>query len=184
MLIAPSTAQDPECELLRVALDALADEPIRVLATLNRHRPKRAIDVPSNAVLVDWVVYSQAMAEADVVICHGGHGTVARALALGTPQLVCPFGGDMGENAARVAWSGAGLSVPRRLISPRSVRLATRQLLGEERFTARAREIASWSESHDGTVAAADLTEEAAEWGRTHRSTLKGAARQVDLDLK
>ena len=162
VVIAPSTAQDPECELLRVALEALADEPVRVLATLNRQRPTRPIDVPSNAVLVDWIVYSQTMAEADVVICHGGHGTVARSLALGTPLLVSPFGGDMGENAARVAWSGAGLSVPRRLLSPRSIRLATRRLLGESKFTARAREIAAWSESHDGAEAAASLVENAA----------------------
>jgi UDP:flavonoid glycosyltransferase YjiC (YdhE family) len=102
------------------------------------------------------------MPKADVVICHGGHGTVARALAAGAPLLVCPSVGDMGENAARVAWSGAGLSVPRRLLSARSVRLATRRLLGERRFAERATEIAAWSETHDGAAAAADLIEEAA----------------------
>jgi UDP:flavonoid glycosyltransferase YjiC (YdhE family) len=162
VLIAPSTSQDPECELLRVALEGLADEPVRVLATTNKHRPKRPLEAPENAVLVDWVLYSQVMPAADVVICHGGHGTVARSLAAGTPLLVCPSVGDMGENAARVAWSGAGVSVPRRMLSPRSIRLATRQLLGESRFTATAREIAAWSESHDGAAAAAQLVEEAA----------------------
>jgi UDP:flavonoid glycosyltransferase YjiC (YdhE family) len=151
VLIAPSTSQDPECELLRVALEGLADEPVRVLATTNRHRPERPIEVPGNAVLVDWVLYSEVMPAA-----------VARALAAGTPLLVCPSVGDMGENAARVAWSGAGLSVPRRLLSRRSIRLATRRLLGEERFGMRAREIAAWSKSHDGAHAAADLVEEAA----------------------
>jgi UDP:flavonoid glycosyltransferase YjiC (YdhE family) len=162
VLIAPSTSQDPECQLLRLALEGLSDEPVRVLATTNRHRPEQPIEVPPNASLVDWVLYSQAMPAADVVICHGGHGTVARSLAAGTPLLVCPSVGDMGENAARVAWSGAGLSVPRRLLSPRSIRLATRRLLGEPGFTARTREIATWSEAHDGAVAAADLVEDAA----------------------
>jgi UDP:flavonoid glycosyltransferase YjiC (YdhE family) len=118
--------------------------------------------VPGNAELVDWVLYSQAMPAADVVICHGGHGTVARSLAAGTPLLVCPSVGDMGENAARVAWSGAGLSVPRRLLSRRSIRLATRRLLTEGRFQGRAQNIAAWSESNDGAAAAADLAEEAA----------------------
>jgi UDP:flavonoid glycosyltransferase YjiC (YdhE family) len=162
VLIAPSTSQDPECELLRVALEGLAGEPVRVLATTNRHRPERPIDVPANAVLLDWVLYSQVMPAADVVICHGGHGTVARSLAAGTPLLVSPFGGDMGENAARVSWSGAGLSVPKRLLSPRAIRLATRRLLGEERFTARAGEIAAWAEANDGASVAADLVENAA----------------------
>ncbi|HKH42437.1 MAG TPA: nucleotide disphospho-sugar-binding domain-containing protein, partial [Solirubrobacterales bacterium] len=162
VLVAPSTSQDPECELLRVALEALADEPVRVLATTNRHRPERPIEVPKNATVVDWMLYSQAMPAADVVVCHGGHGTVARALAAGAPLLVCPSVGDMGENAARVAWSGAGLSVPRRLLSPRSIRLATRRLLGEPEFAAQAGEIASWSDAHDGATAAAELVEDAA----------------------
>jgi UDP:flavonoid glycosyltransferase YjiC (YdhE family) len=133
-----------------------------VLATTNRHRPERPIEVPGNAVLVAWMLYSQVMPAADVVICHGGHGTVARALAAGSPLLVCPSVGDMGENAARVAWSGAGLSVPRRLLSPRSIRLATRRLLAEPQFTGRVQKIAAWSKSHDGAAAAADLVERAA----------------------
>jgi UDP:flavonoid glycosyltransferase YjiC (YdhE family) len=162
VLIAPSTSQDPECELLRVALDGLAEEPVRVLATTNRHRPKRPIAVPDNALLVDWVLYSQAMPAADVVICHGGHGTVARSLAAGTPLLVSPAGGDMGENAARVSWSGAGLYVPRRLLSPRAIRVAMRRLLAEPGFTVRAEEIAAWAAAHDGAAAAADLVENAA----------------------
>jgi UDP:flavonoid glycosyltransferase YjiC (YdhE family) len=169
VLVAPSTSQDPECELLRVTLDALAAEPVRVLATTNRHRPERPIEVPDNGVLVDWMIYSQVMPEADVVICHGGHGTVARALAAGTPLLVCPSVGDMGENAARVAWSGTGLSVPRRLMSRRAIKVATKVLLDDRRFAARAREIAAQSESHEGATAAADLVEEAARRATSRR---------------
>jgi len=162
VVVAPSTSQDPESELVRVAMEALADEPVRVLATTNRHRPERPIEVPGNAKLVDWVLYSQVMPAADVVICHGGHGTVVTGLAAGAPLLVCPSVGDMGENAARVAWSGAGLSVPRRLLSPRAVRFAVRRLLREKRFRQRAGEIAAWSAGHDGAETAAGLVEEAA----------------------
>jgi UDP:flavonoid glycosyltransferase YjiC (YdhE family) len=123
--------------------------------------------VPGNAVLVDWMPYSQVMPAAEVVISHGGHGTVARALAAGAPVLVCPAVGDMAENAARVAWSGTGLTVPRRLLSRRGVRLAVRRLLGEERFREKAGAIAAWSEEHDGAMAAAGLVEEVA---RTQRA--------------
>src|SRR5262249_33274864 len=147
----------------RTALAALADEPVRVLATTNKHRPTEPIEVPDNAVLERWVSYSQVMPAADVVICHGGHGTVARALAAGAPVLVCPAVGDMGGNGARVAWSGAGLSVPRRMLSRRGVRLATRRLLGEAAFRAKAEEIAAWAAANDGGVRAAELVEQAAE---------------------
>ena len=162
VVIAPSTSQDPKCELLHAALTGLADEPVRVLATTNKHRPIEPIEVPANARLEPWLSYSQAMDVADLVICHGGHGTVARSLAAGVPVLVCPSVGDMAENGARVAWSGAGLSLPRRLLSPRGVRLATRRILGDGAYTARAQELAAWSAAHDGAARAADLVEEEA----------------------
>lgn len=161
VLVAPSTSQDPECELLRAALDGLAGERVRVLATTNRHLPADPIEVPANARLEPWLSYSQAMDAADLVICHGGHGTVARSLAAGVPVLVCPSAGDMAENGARVAWAGAGLSLPRRLLSRHGLRLAARRILGEDRYAARARQIAAWSARNDGAARAADLVERA-----------------------
>jgi UDP:flavonoid glycosyltransferase YjiC (YdhE family) len=170
VVVAPSTTQDPECRLLRVALDALADEPVRILATTNRHRPEKPVVVPTNAVLVPWMRYSHAFPAADVVVCHGGHGTVAGALAAGAPVLVWPAVGDQGENAARVAWSGAGLSLARRFLSPRGVRLGVRRLLGDGRYRARAKDIAGWAAENDGARRAADLVEGTARNSTSRRS--------------
>jgi UDP:flavonoid glycosyltransferase YjiC (YdhE family) len=163
VLVAPSTAQDPECRLVRVALEALADEPVRVLATTNRHRPEEPLPAaPANAVVVDWLSYSQAMAAADLVICHGGHGTLMRALGAGVPVLCCPAVGDMAENGARAAWSGAGLMLPWRLVGPASLRLAVRKALSDASLAARAAEIAAWAAEHDGSERGAELVEELA----------------------
>ena len=76
-----------------------------------------APDAPGNAVVVDWLSYSQVMPRASLVICHGGHGTVARALAAGVPVLCCPHVGDMAENSARVAWARVGLMLPWQITS-------------------------------------------------------------------
>ena len=102
------------------------------------------------------------MAAADLVICHGGHGTLARALAAGVPVLCCPAVGDMAENGARVAWSGAGLMLPWRLLGPRALRLAARRLLGDPGFAARATEISAWAAGHAGAELEAQLVEELA----------------------
>ena len=99
---------------MRAALEALAEEPVRVVATTNRLGGPLP-DAPPNAVVVDWLSYSQLMPQAALVVCHGGHGTVARALGAGAPALCCPAVGDMAENSARVAWAGAGLMLPWRL---------------------------------------------------------------------
>jgi UDP:flavonoid glycosyltransferase YjiC (YdhE family) len=160
VLVAPSTAQDPELRLVRVALEALADEPVRVVATTNRLGLAPLPEAPRNAVVVDWLSYSQVMPRAALVVCHGGHGTVARALSAGVPVLCCPHVGDMAENSARVAWSGAGLMVPWRLLGVGPVRLATRRILGDQSFTRRAEEFAAWSEANDGTERGTRLAEE------------------------
>jgi UDP:flavonoid glycosyltransferase YjiC (YdhE family) len=159
VLVAPSTAHDSDNRLVRSALAALAEEPVRVVATTNRVVPQRPIEVPANALLVDWLSYSQLMPAASLVISHGGHGTVARALGAGTPILVCPITGDMSETAMRVDWAGAGLSVPWRLRRPASLRWAARRLLEEPSFAVRARRIAAWGRENDGAARGAELVE-------------------------
>jgi len=162
VLVAPSTAHDSDNHLVRTALAALADEPVRVVATTNRVAPQRPIEVPANAKLVEWLSYSQLMPAASLVISHGGHGTVARALGAGTPVLVCPIIGDMSETAMRVAWAGAGLSLPWRLCRPAPLRWAAQRLLHEPGFAAKAGHIADWGAANDGAERGAVLVEQLA----------------------
>jgi MGT family glycosyltransferase len=162
VLVAPSTAHDSDNHLVRTALAALADEPVRVVATTNRVAPQHPIDVPANAVLVEWLSYSQLMPAASLVVSHGGHGTVARALGAGTPVLVCPIIGDMSETAMRVAWAGAGLSLPWRRCRPAPVRWSVQQQLNEPQFATKARELAGWGRENDGAARGGALVEQLA----------------------
>src|SRR5215211_67952 len=160
VLVAPSTAQDPELRLVRVALEALANEPLRVVGTTNRLGLASRPAAPDNAVVVDWLSYSQVMPQASLVICHGGHGTVTRAVAAGAPVLCCPHVGDMAENSARVAWARAGLMLPWRLLGTRTLRVAARRILGDRSFIGRAEEFATWSSAIDGAQRGARLVEQ------------------------
>jgi UDP:flavonoid glycosyltransferase YjiC (YdhE family) len=160
VLVAPSTAHDPGGTLIRRSLAALADEPVRVVATTNGQRPAPPIEVPANATLVDWLSYSQLMPVADLVVCHGGHGTVARALEVGTPLLVSPAVGDMAENGARVQWAGCGLMLPSRLRRPATLRAVVRELLGNPRYRQRAGLIAAAHRPGSGAERAAEAIEE------------------------
>ena len=99
------------------------------------------------------------MPAASLVISHGGHGTVARALAAGTPLLISPFIGDMSETAMRVSWTKAGLSLPWRLCRPAPLRWAAQRVLGDPSFAARAGELATWAQEHDGAERGAELVE-------------------------
>ena len=160
VLIAPSTSQDPGQTLLRGALEGLAGLPVRVLASANRQIP--AIPVPPNARLVEWVSYARTMPSCALVVCHGGHGTMARALASGSVVVIVPAAGDMNENAARVDWAGVGVRLPRRLVGARGLALAVGRALARPELRAGARALQAWSARHDGTVRAAGLVEQLA----------------------
>jgi UDP:flavonoid glycosyltransferase YjiC (YdhE family) len=160
VLVAPSTSQDPRHKLLRAAVEGLADAPVRVLATWNRRMPYPPLRrLPENARLVEWVSYSRTMPQCDAVVCHGGHGTVVRALSSGCVVVAAPAAGDMHENAARVDWAGAGVRVPWQLVGPRAVRLAVVRALAEPARRARARELCEWAQANDPGAHACKLLE-------------------------
>jgi UDP:flavonoid glycosyltransferase YjiC (YdhE family) len=161
VLVAPSTAQDAEHRLLRAAIQGLAGvEGVRVLGTWNRRKPDPPLPAAGlNTRLVEWVSYSRTMPRCDVVVCHGGHGTVVRALASGCVVVVAPAAGDQNENAARVDWAGAGVRIPRRLMSASSVSLAVRRALDDDAMRRRAQAMAAWLAEHDPGERAAELIE-------------------------
>jgi UDP:flavonoid glycosyltransferase YjiC (YdhE family) len=69
----------------------------------------------------------------------------------------------MAENAARVAWAGAGLMLPWRLTRPAALRAVVRKVLAEAPFRRNAETIASRAQAHDGASQAAGLIEQQAD---------------------
>lgn len=160
VVVAPSTSHDPDQRLIRAAVEGLRGLDVRVLASMDRRPATRPIRAGRQTRLVNWMSYTHAMADASLVICHGGHGTVVRALEHGVPLLLAPHSGDMAENAARLDWAGLGVRLPWRLVSPATVRLAAlRSLQLHAEQAARARKLSEWATAHDGATHAAELIE-------------------------
>ena len=157
VLVAPSTAQDPDHRLLLAALEGLGDLPLRVIATWNRRPLPRAVAVPANTRLVEWLSYSRTIPHCRAVISHAGHGTLARTLQSGAVPVAVPWSGDQFENAARVVEAGLGVRLPARLLSPGSLSLAVSRALTEPPCALRCRELREWSAAHDGAGRAALL---------------------------
>jgi UDP:flavonoid glycosyltransferase YjiC (YdhE family) len=165
VMVASSTSQDPRQRLLNTTLEALAGLPVRLLATYARGSAPRPRAMPAKTRLVEWMTYSSGMPRADAVVCHGGHGTLARALASGAPVVTVPAAGDMIENGVRAQWAGTGLTLPKRLLGPRSLRLVVERVLDDDRFRSRAQELAAWAQRNDGPAHAARLVESFASGG-------------------
>ena len=161
VLVAPSTAHDAEHALLRAALDGLAGEPVRVIATFNGRRPPwlDGYRVPANALLVPWLSYAGTMPHCDLVVTHGGHGTLVRALTSGCALVVSPVAGDMFENAERCAALGLGRVVGPDDRTPAAIGAAAREVLRDPRYRQNARRLRDEMEALPGPERGVELLE-------------------------
>jgi UDP:flavonoid glycosyltransferase YjiC (YdhE family) len=97
-------------ETYRIALAAVAEIDARVLLTVGRRfDPAQLGEIPDNVHVEPWVAQDDVLAEADVVMCHGGSGTTFGALAAGVPLVIVPLFADQFVNGARVSEAGAGV---------------------------------------------------------------------------
>lgn len=132
---------DPES--LRRAVDAIAPLDVRVLATVGPAADPAALgDQPSHVVVERYVPQTAVLPHCDVVVSHGGSGTILGALMLGLPQVCLPQGADQFLNADAVAASGAGISIAPDAATLDSIRDAVSTVLGDPSFRAAARRVA------------------------------------------
>ncbi|MGB0963864.1 MAG: glycosyltransferase, partial [Mycobacterium sp.] len=138
VVVAPSTAKTGASGLSELVLDTLV--PGEVLPEGSRVAVSR-LESPEGQV-PPWAVVGlgrqdELLSGADLLICGGGHGTVAKSLLAGVPMVVVPGGGDQWEIANRVVRQGSGQLV-RQLTAP-ALAAATREVLGSPGYQAAAR---------------------------------------------
>lgn len=138
VLVAPSTAEIGQRGMAEVALEAL-----RPGATL----PSGARVVVSrlsgwDGPLPPWAAVGlgrqdELLTHADVVVCGGGHGMVAKTLLAGVPMVVVPGGGDQWEIANRVVRQGSATLV--RPLTGEALAAAVGEVLAAPRYREAAR---------------------------------------------
>jgi UDP:flavonoid glycosyltransferase YjiC (YdhE family) len=144
--------------VLRRIVAALADLPVRGLVTLGPALHQQDITLPPNVRAEPYAPHVLVCPHADLVVTHGGHGTVITALNFGVPVVCVPMGRDQADNAARVVWRDAGLRCGSKA-DVTALRLAIRRVLEEPRFRAGARRIAEGIASQGGPSQAIEEVE-------------------------
>ncbi|MGW6442575.1 glycosyltransferase [Lentzea sp. NPDC055074] len=152
------TVSHTATEVLRQAMDGLARLPVSVLVALGPGAPPE--DVPPTVRVAGFVPQAEVLRRADLVVHHGGTGTVLGALAAGLPQLVLPQGADQFVNADVLAESGAGAKLVGPEITADAVAAAAGRLLDDPA----AREVADRARSEiadmpDPAAVVQELTE-------------------------
>jgi len=133
VVVAPSTAMTGARGMAALALETLT--PGETLPEGARVVVSR-LDGPEVTV-PPWAVVGlgrqdELLAHADLVICGGGHGLVAKALLAGVPMVVVPGGGDQWEIANRLVRQGSAQLV--RPLTSESLVAAVSEVLSTPRY--------------------------------------------------
>jgi MGT family glycosyltransferase len=141
VLVGFSTTYQNHAAVLQRTIDVLAELSVRAVVTLGGSIRPDEVSPGANTAIVESAPHNVVMKDAALVITHGGHGTVMKALVHGLPQLIIPHGRDQNDNAIRVTHRGAGLSLDASA-DVAALRAAIARLLDEPEFTRAAADFA------------------------------------------
>ena len=147
-------------DLFQEVFDALADLEVQVIATIGLNNDIADLSVPGNVRTVPFLSQSLILEHADLVIAHGGYGSLTGALRRGLPVLSLPLAPpDNRFNAARLVKLGAGLALEQEERTADAIQQSVQRLLNEREYRDRARDIAEEIASLPSVDHAAELLE-------------------------
>ncbi len=138
VLVGFSTTFQNQRDALGRVVQALGGLDVRAVVTAGPAMDVGSLPEAPNVYVCASAPHNQLLQQAAAVVTHAGHGTVIRALAAGVPLVCMPMGRDQNDNAARVAFHGAGVRV-KPSATPDRIRAAVRGLLESARYRERAR---------------------------------------------
>jgi UDP:flavonoid glycosyltransferase YjiC (YdhE family) len=162
VLVTCSTEYQADEELARVAVEALRDEPVRVVITLADAYATANLPVADNVRVERFVPHRRVLDCACAVVCPSGMGLVQKAVSQGVPVVAVPFGRDQPEVARRVVEAGAGVVLRASRLRADRLRHAVREARA---LAPRAAEAGARLRASGGPHTLADELEEAASGG-------------------
>lgn len=160
VLVSFSTAPEQRSlEKVQQTLDALGELPVRAVATTAGVVEIDELRIPHNVRAVHYAAHDPILQKASLLITHGGHGTLMRALRAGVPMILLPGPAhDQRPNAALMHELGAAIALEGDAQSAQ-IANAARTILQDPAYAIRARELGEIVRSCGGAFAAADEVE-------------------------
>ncbi len=116
-------------------LAALRDEPLNLIVTVGRDQdPAQFGPQPGHIHIERYIPQTLLFGRCDLVLTHGGSGTVMAALTHGLPMVIVPITADQPENAERCAALGVAQVIPLATLSAERLAEAVCTVLGQARY--------------------------------------------------
>jgi MGT family glycosyltransferase len=156
VLVSTSSIRQADTVLGSTALQALAGEPVHVIATFPAGVPPD-LPRPSNATVCRFIPHDMLLERASCAVTHGGMGTTVKALDRGVPVCVVPFARDQAEVARRVEVARCGTRLPAKKLTAARLRESVRKAMT---MVEGARRVAAGFGATGGVARGADLIEQ------------------------
>ncbi|MDP9799035.1 UDP:flavonoid glycosyltransferase YjiC (YdhE family) [Catenuloplanes nepalensis] len=147
-------------DLFERMLTGLRELPADLVMTVGRHiDPAVFGPQPPHVRIERFVPQDELLHRCDLVISHGGSGSVLGAITHGLPMLVAPLGADQPDNGARVAALGLGRVLDAETVTPEQAATAAAAVLADGGHRAVARALRTAWESLPGPDEAVAMLE-------------------------
>lgn len=127
--------------------------------------PTELGELPQAVRVERFLPSSEVLPLSDVIVSHGGSGTVVAALACGIPQVLLPIGADQPNNAERCEQLGVGSALDSLTATPAQIASATTSVLQASGFRRNAERIAAEARALPDAEHVAPLLESLADTG-------------------
>ena len=122
-------------DLFSRVVDGLRELPVNLLVTVGDEiDPAELGPQPSNVQVERFVPQVEVLPLCDLVVSHGGSGTVIAALAHGLPMVLIPMGADQPFNVARCEALGLARVLDPVAATPDGIREAVSEVLDDGRY--------------------------------------------------
>lgn len=122
-------------DLFGRVLTGLRDLPVNLIVTVGRELdPSLFGPQPANVHIASYLPQGDVLPRCDLVVSHGGSGTLTATLAAGLPSVLLPMGADQPGNAARCTELGLGIALDAVHCAPGDVLAAAAVVLAEPNY--------------------------------------------------
>jgi UDP:flavonoid glycosyltransferase YjiC (YdhE family) len=129
-------------DLYGKVLAGLRELPVNTVLTVgDRFDPAELGPQPDRIRIERFVPQEQLLPRCDLVVCHGGSGSVLGALAHGLPSVLAPMSADQPDNARRCVELGAARLLEPVSAAPHDVSEAVSDVLADQSYRRAAEQI-------------------------------------------
>jgi len=122
-------------DLFPRVLAGLAQLPVNVLVTVGREiDPAELGPQPEHVHVERFLPQADVLPRCELVVFHGGSGTLTGALAHGLPMVILAMGADQPANAKRCQALGLGISLDPVRVTPNAVREGAASVLADPAY--------------------------------------------------